>query len=629
MVSKKIKILIPLAVFIFTVLIFFINIFSVWREKAIDLLITGKKLIPNVVIVAVDEDSINKVGAWPFRRSIYANLIQNLYGAKVIGIDVNFKEKSLYGEVDDNIFLNSILESTVPVVLSSEIGERKNILIYDNFKNLNSGFSNLEVSKDGVVRRFVLNKYNKNSFASSILKDNYDFTNLKSKSNRIYFYGPQNTFTYFSFSDVIEGRVNKKFFEDKIILIGATALDLQDFRNTPVGVLSGVEIHANIIQSIIDDNIFKESLSWNLIFIFLSVFLISYFVFYIKKIKNLILISFLFFSSINLAIFLFVDYFIILDIFIINVSFIASIISSFITRYIFNMREKMFIKDSFSKYISPKVIEELLINPQNLKLGGEKKKITILFSDIRGFTTLSESIPPDVFVPFLNSYLSLMTNIILKNNGLVDKYIGDAIMAFWGAPLRDDDQIFNALKTAEEMNLALLKFNEENIKKGLPKIEIGIGINTGEAVVGNLGSEIRFDYTAIGDSVNLASRLESLSKYYGAMIMVGEDTKKETENLDFIFRELDTVKVKGKKTGVKIFELLQEIQNKDYLEIKKYFENGLSAYYKGDWVMAKTNFEAVLVLREDLTTKLLLERVKYFINNKVDDWDGVYEMKNK
>ncbi|MEW6040639.1 MAG: adenylate/guanylate cyclase domain-containing protein, partial [Elusimicrobiota bacterium] len=219
-------------------------------------------------------------------------------------------------------------------------------------------------------------------------------------------------------------------------------------------------------------------------------------------------------------------------------------------------KEKRWIKKTFSYYLSPTVIDELAGNPDKLRLGGERKILTVLFSDIRNFTTISEKLNPEEVVGILNEYLSAMTDIVFKHSGTLDKFIGDAIMAFWGAPIYSEDHAEKAVECALEMIDKLKELQEEWKRQNKPIIDIGIGINTGEMVVGNLGSHQRMDYTVIGDNVNLGSRLEGLNKQYATHIIISEATNEAIKH-KFKSKSLGQVSVKGKEKPVTIFELLK------------------------------------------------------------------------
>jgi adenylate cyclase len=218
-------------------------------------------------------------------------------------------------------------------------------------------------------------------------------------------------------------------------------------------------------------------------------------------------------------------------------------------------REKKYIRQTFSKFVSKSVVDELLKDPDKLKLGGEKKILTVLFSDIRGFTTISERLTPEALVEHLNEYLQAMTDIVFKYLGTLDKYVGDEIMAFWGAPIPQDDHAVLAARAAVEMMHVLDGLNKKWATEGKPELHIGIGLNTGDMVVGNMGSSSRMDYTLMGDNVNLGARLEGTNKIYNTGIIISEATYEYVKE-HIIARELDLIRVKGKELPVKIYELV-------------------------------------------------------------------------
>jgi len=218
-------------------------------------------------------------------------------------------------------------------------------------------------------------------------------------------------------------------------------------------------------------------------------------------------------------------------------------------------REKKFIKTTFSSYVNPELVDILIQNPEMLQLGGVEKDVTILFSDIRGFTTISEGMTPMDLINFLNIYLSRMTDILMETKGTLDKYIGDAVMGFWGAPIDLPDHALKACQASVKMIESLKEFNEEQTKRGYKAIDIGIGLNSGIVTVGNVGSEKRKNYTVIGDNVNLASRLEGVNKFYHTNIIISEFTYERVKD-KVVAREVDLIRVKGKLKPVKIYELI-------------------------------------------------------------------------
>jgi class 3 adenylate cyclase/uncharacterized membrane protein SpoIIM required for sporulation len=289
--------------------------------------------------------------------------------------------------------------------------------------------------------------------------------------------------------------------------------------------------------------------------------------------------------------------------------------------------EKKKVQGAFQHYVAPALVAEILKNPDKLKLGGEKKELTVFFSDIRGFTNLSEKLDPEQLVALLNEYLDVMTEVILEHRGVVDKYIGDAIMAFWGAPLDEPKHAFFSCKASLKMMQELNHFNAALKRKGLPEINIGIGLNTSPMVVGNMGSHKRFDYTVIGDAVNLGSRLESLNKQYGTHIIASEYTREQVID-DFEFRELDYVKVKGKNKPIRIFELMG-YKGSVNMNLKDKFEKALELYRCKNFVQARSRF-LDLARDGDIPSDIYVKRCEAFSKYPPsDDWDGVYVMTKK
>jgi adenylate cyclase len=273
----------------------------------------------------------------------------------------------------------------------------------------------------------------------------------------------------------------------------------------------------------------------------------------------------------------------------------------------------------------------MLKDPSKLKLGGDKKDLSVLFSDIRGFTTISEKLTPEELVHLLNEYLTAMTNVVFKYDGLLDKYMGDAIMAVFGAPLDQPDHPIRACRTALDMMEELKKLQEKWAGEGRPVLDIGVGINTGDMVVGNMGSEMRFDYTVMGDSVNLGSRLEGINKEYGTNIIISEYTYEAVKDV-FFCREMDSVRVKGKKRPVRIYELIGEKKDVEtWGEAIRFFEDGLSKYKQGLWDKAIESFQKVLALRpSDASSRLYIERCQALKENPPEGpWDGVFTMTKK
>jgi adenylate cyclase len=284
------------------------------------------------------------------------------------------------------------------------------------------------------------------------------------------------------------------------------------------------------------------------------------------------------------------------------------------------------------KFVPAELVRGLHASGQEAKLGGKRQKLTIYFSDLEGFTTVSEQLEPEKLVELLGEYFAAMTGQILEEGGTVDKYIGDAIMAFWGAPNAREDHALAACRTALANQAKLKELQRDWQARGLPLLKVRIGLNTGEAIVGNIGSEDRLDYTAIGDSVNLASRLEGLNKYYGTTIMLSAATWLAVKD-DVVARPLDKVSVKGKKQGALVYELLGMKGETDeaIVVMAETYAAALDAYSKRDWATARAKLRAVIDQRgSDPPSSQMLERIDELeASPPGDDWDGVNRMESK
>ncbi len=311
-------------------------------------------------------------------------------------------------------------------------------------------------------------------------------------------------------------------------------------------------------------------------------------------------------------------------------AFFGVFVAVTVYQYITEERQKRKIRSAFQFFVSPGVVNEILKDPGKLQLGGERKVLTVLFSDIRGFTHLSETLPPETLAKLLNLYLTPMTVTVFKYQGTLDKYMGDAIMAIFGAPLEQNDHAEKACHTALDMVEALQDLQKTWDINEVPEISIGIGINTGPMSVGNMGSNMLFDYTVVGDHVNLGSRLEKLNREYGTNIIISEFTHEHIQNA-FMCRELDIVRVRGRREPVRIFELLgREEPFQQWSTFKTSFENGLMAYRNKHWDEGIREFEEASRIRpNDSPTKLYLRRCRLFQKKTPSPkWDGVYQMRD-
>lgn len=378
--------------------------------------------------------------------------------------------------------------------------------------------------------------------------------------------GPEQSFPYISASDIINGSTAPGTFRHKIVLVGTSALSTYDLRVTPFSAnMPGIEIDANIIDNILMNNFIRKSPRFlELIVIVLTGILLGLALPKLKALASTSLAFGLILSYIILCCYLLVYHNIWADLLypVINMFSIFSIQT--ITRFFHEEKKAREIRRIFTSYVSPKIVKELVENPEKAKLGGERREITVLFSDIKGFTSLSEQRQPEEVILLLNEYFKEMVDIILKWDGTLDKFVGDLIMAIWSSPLEQPNHAELAVRCALEMSHRLSEMQEAWRNKGSDIIDAGIGINSGEVLIGNIGAPgKKMDYTAIGDHVNLTARVEKLTRHYGVKILVTENTVKKIipdgncGNCDLQFREVATVKVKGKEKEVKLFELMR------------------------------------------------------------------------
>lgn len=447
--------------------------------------------------------------------------------------------------------------------------------------------------------------------------------------------GPQGSFPYVSATDVLTGKVDPAILNNKIVLLGTTAAGLMDLRATPVqNIYAGVEIHANMIAGILDNNI-KEHPAYTLGAEFLSLLLVGLLLAFLLPILSPVwatvvtLVTTIFVIIFNLSIWQYANL----------VLPIASLLVMIGGIYFVNMSYGFFVESRgkrqlaglFGQYVPPELVDEMSKDPEAFSLEGESREMTVLFSDVRGFTTISEGLDPKQLTKLMNEFLTPMTHIIHHSRGTIDKYMGDAIMAFWGAPLTDHNHAKHALNAAIEMIKALDALQRSFAEKGWPPINIGVGLNSGLMTVGNMGSEFRMAYTVMGDAVNLGSRLEGLTKNYGVHIIVSEFTKNLVP--DFVYRELDVVRVKGKDKPVTIFEpICEEGQlDKATKDNLKLYREALKLYRNQNWDLAEMQFINLQKLEpQRYVYEMYVKRIAYFRQNPpASNWDGVFNFETK
>lgn len=578
------------------------------------------------------------------------------------------KEDSSVGALPEPVFMKGSFE-----------GKGINFVHYDGYtgnleklqKNaLTAGHFNPEPDRDGITRRVAMvNEYQGNlyealsvavarvalgrpslegGFAQGLgVGDEYAGLEWLKLGNRtipvdgmvtalIPYRGVQGSFPYVSATDVLNGKVPPAVLKNRIVLLGTTAPGLNDLRASPVqSVYAGVEVHANIIAGILDQNI-KERPLYVLGAEIVLLFIIGLLLTFLLPVLNplwatvLTVMALIFTIAINLATWQFVN--IVLP--------LASILLLIVTIYVVNMsygffvesRSKKQLAGRFGQYIPPELVDEMVENEEeSFSLEGESREMTVLFSDVRGFTTISEGLDPKELSQLMNEFLTPMTHVIHHARGTIDKYMGDAIMAFWGAPLRDEQHAKHAVEAAMLMIKELANLQDRFKAKGWPPINIGVGLNTGVMTVGNMGSEFRMAYTVMGDPVNLGSRLESLTKNYGVNLIVSEFTKAQAP--DFLYRELDIVRVKGKDKPVAIFEPICVLGEEDKAvtyELDLY-KQALEEFRLQNLDVAETKFTHLTQINPSrYLYEMYIKRIEYYRQNPPgSDWDGVFTYETK
>ncbi|NOR46283.1 MAG: CHASE2 domain-containing protein [Candidatus Delongbacteria bacterium] len=603
----------------------------------------------------VDQDSIlckniseagNVVAGYNFEEEDRYNFIYSDSSETEINSIINFENNGFYAESED------ILDFGSRNIISSASA---------------SGYLGISSDDDGVIRRISLFREHKGklypSFAlvmcmqylgvsekdiifnnkENVILQNAQVDSVKQdivipldSENRmlIHYKGTWKTYRTVSFYDIMKNRLGKKTFKNNIVLLGSSLRGLMDLRSTPIQKhLPGVEVHASIINTIIKNDFIAEI---DLAYIVLIMLFLS-------LVVNLLVTSrlhmffstmFVIISSIayyKLSFYLFANENILLDITRPIYSIVFSFLVAYTISYYNENKSKKLIKSTLGRYVPEVVSKEMLKNPGLLKVGGVKKEISMMFSDIRGFTSYSEKTDPKTLVEFLNHYLKEMTKVVKQNKGTLDKYMGDAVICFFGAPL-DCDHPRLACKSALNMHENLESMRPHIKEEIFRDIQIGIGINTDIVTVGNIGSDELFDYTAIGDGMNLASRLEGLNKYYGTKILISGTTFEYVKD-DFIVREVDLVSVKGRVKPVRIYELIDFKEGKLFTDELKdklaIYNKGLNLYRDGEFLKAKDVFAEVAEKYKDKTSEMLVYRCGQMIADPPVDWKGVWKMEGK
>ncbi len=682
-----------------------------------------------VIILEINQESLDQIpppnNHFPFPRSIYAKVIENLTeaGVKAIGIDIIMPDSDKFSTENDTALTNAIRKSG-KVVVAGKIDDYKELQIEsggirNSSKYIGENFGNIFFDADSsigivmppsdmdqVYRRYYpyiatnfrledgsLISIKLPSFGYALLNKYYGISKYKVASKKqngfflydkmipsfdnysvlINFYGPSGSFKRIPIADVLDdkdfntideldgkeinfwdcedGLLSSGIFKDKIVLIGSTNPEDRDLFNvsyskgekTSDNQMYGVEYHANAIQNVIsNDFIKKQSILDEVYFIILFTGFVFGTTTLIRKVKyrygafieiaNLVVVFLLIYCVYQISIYYFINYKILTAVVSPSLGIVLGYFGSTAYHLLNERKQNVFIKGIFSQYVNKNVVQELLTNPDKLKLGGEKKKVTVLFSDMVGFTTFSESKTPEELVKFINGFLHEMTELIMQNTGTLDKYLGDSVMAFWGAPLEIKNHAYLACKTAIEMQKKVEQISCEWVEKGEKQLNIRIGLNSGEVIVGNVGGAKHKNYTVMGDNVNLASRLEGANKEYNSEIMISEATYEEAKEY-LLVRELDSIKVKGKSKPTKVYELIGMAGDSDAeakLNQLLDYNSALKLYNQRKFSDASVLFGKCYKEFNDYPSKVYLDRCEtYIVSPPEENWDGVFILKNK
>lgn len=644
---------------------------------------------PDIVIFLIDQYSLDVYEeqqglSWPWPRQLYSAVVDFLHegGAKACFFDLILSESSRYGVEDDGHFARSIAEAGnvfLPLSLSRQEEDLEDVPmeLLERFARVSRGanpdvvFSVKSASlplpgllsaakgagnvlfspdEDGIFRRLPLFfSYEQLVFPSLPLavarfvrgeQEIADIPFDRSGQMIIRYYGPTGTYRSYSIAAVInswalleEGKtpqISPGEFKDKVVLVGGSAPGILDLRPTPFSpVCPGVEIQATVINNLLGGDFVRVPPFFVLIMALLFVALFTGIgVSSLRKIWHISLFFVLCLALPAAAAWAAFSAGFWLDFVIPEIAVFLSFTGASLLNYSLEGRQRRFIKSVFRYYLSSEVVERVLKDPSLLRLGGEKREITSFFSDVAGFTTISERLSPEELVNLLNEYLSGMTEIILASGGTLDKYEGDAIIAFWNAPVDQLDHASRACRAALECQRRLAEMRPRLKERYGQDVYMRIGLNSGPAVVGNMGSGKRFDYTAIGDTVNLAARLEGACKQFRVPLLAGEETYAAVKE-QMAAREVDKIRVVGKRIPVSVYEIIgeREALSEELKEKMQIFASGLAAYRKREWDTALALFQK---LENDGLAGVYAERCRSLkLSSPPEDWDGIFVLKEK
>lgn len=682
--KKKIGRLIPGGIFIFVSTLIIIlaesSFFESLEFKAYDSKVNYaseyNSPCDDIMIIMVDQYSIDRASdeygwSWPWPRDAYGDIYRflDIAQAESCSFDILFTEPSIYGDEDDEAFAGKLASGTHTKSFTAQFWDGEDSISdpIDLIAESVTALSNTTSAKDsdGIIRRTRYHDTvnDKDIFAMGFRpvadkngkltkKVPFKFDREKNTQTvKLNYKGDIDLYAHYSAFDILDCLQhieNEEEYEDfspadfknAHVFVIYYAPGLFDICSTPVSkVYPGAGVPITALDNYIKNDFITDIPLWlYILLIYTCGFYGAYAAYFSgkrKSTKSIIFFNTLFFSA-GVFMITFGTYRAFVHKFDVPfVSLISSFIFSFIAMssadYFSEGKQKRFIKSAFSQYLSPSVINQLILNPENLKLGGEKRTISIFFSDVQSFTTLSEGLSPEKLTELLNTYLSEMTAIILETGGTIDKYEGDAIIAFWNAPADIPDHGKKALEAAVKCQERLAQLEESFIAKVGRPMWTRIGINTGDAVVGNMGSQNRFDYTMFGDSVNLASRLEGLNKQFGTYLMCSESTMKHAgeSNCALKFRQLGRVQVIGKKQAVTVYEPMSaENYEAKKIELNR-FQDALELFYKGKLQDALKIFEENT---DDAPSRKYAEKINEILDSRIelsDEWQGIWIAKEK
>ena len=585
--------------------------------------ITDTRIRNEITIVGIDDASLQTLGAWPFDRSTFAKALDVLYkkGARLVVFDVLLLED----RSGDASVRTSLLSNKKETIFASKFNGSNELLksVYRDTMYVQSGVAHVFPDDDGKVRSIVLSQ--KDSFGNchnglayqAFISYSKNSNQLCDTENKEFLYQDKLPKTI-SFGEVVRDEIHESMIRDKVVFIGSNTLDLEDhFIGRNGEKIPGVYVHASIFATLLNNSFLVPFTNAPYIFLLL-IFLISALLIGLVIKNPLIQGVGIIIGALGI---------IILTLFLLSLHLLVSasfllfpyvLVSLYAVMFRYSITEKKntYIKELFGQYVHPKVLSTILKN-NNLKFGGEKKYMTILFSDIRGFTTLTENMEPEELVNTLNKYLETMSPLIMEREGVIDKYIGDAIMAFWNAPISVTHHEDKAVRASLDMIEALHKMDTTT------PLTIGIGLHAGDVIVGNIGSTVRINYTIIGDAVNACSRLEGLTKKYGIEIIASEQIKNAVTAHDIVWRSIDVVRVKGKKEVMKLYQPLRRTTETE--RILHITDNAFLHYQNKEFTIAQSLYASL----EDTYSKKMIERIELVTTHTPKHWDGVWDWDEK